>query len=263
MRLQLTAGLILLGCVQLVVADDQTKTAPNTKGRSSSVASTSSADAPKPPQAVVRRPVNPSFNPNLRPANPNVTATGNTRLSPTNLNRTIASSNTPRAVTVPNRTTVVKPNQRPNVVTKNAVRTNRNRLPGRSGSELSFTDAQAQCARHHHDRDWWRHHHTRFVFYGGGFWFWNAGWWFPAWGYSPYYNSYVYDGPIYGFGELQPGDVTAQVQEALAQQGYYHGPIDGVLGPETRDAILRFQADHGLATTAAIDEATLNTLGLT
>ncbi|MBV9007585.1 MAG: peptidoglycan-binding protein [Verrucomicrobia bacterium] len=62
---------------------------------------------------------------------------------------------------------------------------------------------------------------------------------------------------------MSPGDVTSQVQEALAQQGYYNGPIDGILGPETRDAILRFQADHGLAATAAIDEPTLDSLGLT
>lgn len=57
--------------------------------------------------------------------------------------------------------------------------------------------------------------------------------------------------------------MTAQVQQALAELGYYYGPIDGVLGPETRDAILRFQTVNGLATTAAIDEPTLDSLGLT
>jgi Putative peptidoglycan binding domain len=181
---------------------------------------------------------------------------------PTNRNRTIVPGNTPGAANVTGRT-VVTPNQRPNVATSNGTRNNRVRIPSRTGNELSFAQAQAQCSRHHHDRNWWRNHHTRICFYGGGYWFWNAGWWFPAWGYSPFYNNYIYDGPIFGYGELSPGDVTAQVQEALAQQGYYYGPIDGVLGPETRDAILRFQADHGLATTAAIDEATLDTLGLT
>jgi len=54
--------------------------------------------------------------------------------------------------------------------------------------------------------------------------------------------------------------VNAQVQ--LQRDGYYSGPIDGVLGPMTRDALAAFQVDHGLAVTAAIDEATASTLGL-
>ena len=57
--------------------------------------------------------------------------------------------------------------------------------------------------------------------------------------------------------------MTAQVQRSLAQQGYYYGPIDGILGPGTRSAIQRYQIDHGLAVTATIDEQTLATLGMT
>jgi len=56
--------------------------------------------------------------------------------------------------------------------------------------------------------------------------------------------------------------VTVEVQRALAQRGYYYGPIDGILGPGTRRAIQRYQIDRGLAVTAAIDEQTLYTLGL-
>jgi N-acetylmuramoyl-L-alanine amidase len=52
------------------------------------------------------------------------------------------------------------------------------------------------------------------------------------------------------------------VQEQLARAGYYDGPIDGVLGPMTREAIATYQADNGLAVTSAIDEPTLATLGL-
>jgi peptidoglycan hydrolase-like protein with peptidoglycan-binding domain len=44
------------------------------------------------------------------------------------------------------------------------------------------------------------------------------------------------------------------------RDGYYDGPIDGILGPMARDAIAAFQADNGLAVTAAIDEPTLATL---
>jgi len=59
-----------------------------------------------------------------------------------------------------------------------------------------------------------------------------------------------------------PGDVTSEVQRALAVRGYYYGPIDGILGPATRYAIQRYQRDRGLYVTAAIDEPTLATLGL-
>jgi putative peptidoglycan binding protein len=112
-----------------------------------------------------------------------------------------------------------------------------------------------------HDRSWWRSHYTRIIFVNSGWWYWNAGYWFPAWGYAPYV-SYVYDGPIYGYNGLSPYQVTVNVQEQLAAAGYYDGPIDGVLGPMTREAIAAYQADNGLAITSAIDEPTLATMGL-
>ena len=115
--------------------------------------------------------------------------------------------------------------------------------------------------RQWHDRNWWRSHYTRIIFVNSGWWYWNAGYWFPAWGFAPSV-SYVYDGPIYGYDGLSPDQVTVNVQEQLAAAGYYDGPIDGVLGPMTREAIAAYQADNGLAVTSAIDEPTLATLGL-
>lgn len=115
--------------------------------------------------------------------------------------------------------------------------------------------------RQWHDRSWWRSHYTRIVFVNNGWYYWNAGYWFPAWGYAPSV-SYVYDGPIYGYNGLSPDQVTVNVQEQLAAAGYYDGPIDGVLGPMTREAIAAYQADNGLAVTSAIDEPTLATMGL-
>jgi len=44
--------------------------------------------------------------------------------------------------------------------------------------------------------------------------------------------------------------------------GYYKGEVDGLLGPMTREALTAYQADQGLATTAAIDEPTLDSLGM-
>ena len=98
-----------------------------------------------------------------------------------------------------------------------------------------------------------------FVF--GAPYFWDAGWWYPAWGYDP--NAYyAYDGPIYGYNDLPPDQVVANVQSALQEQGYYTGEVDGLLGPLTRAAIARYQQDHGLYTTSAIDEPTLEALGM-
>ena len=115
--------------------------------------------------------------------------------------------------------------------------------------------------RQWHDRNWWRSHYDRIVFVNNGWYYWNAGYWFPAWGYAPSV-SYVYDGPIYGYNGLSPDQVTVNVQEQLARAGYYDGPIDGILGPMTREAIAAYQADTGLSVTSAIDEPTLATLGL-
>src|SRR6516225_8997467 len=112
-----------------------------------------------------------------------------------------------------------------------------------------------------HDRDWWTHHYSRIIFVSGGWWYWNAGYWYPAWGYDPY-AYYPYDGPIYGYANLTPDQVVSDVQAQLQRDGYYAGPIDGVLGPMTRQAIAAFQADNGLAITSTVDEPTLDTLGI-
>src|SRR6266446_5423940 len=115
--------------------------------------------------------------------------------------------------------------------------------------------------REWHDRGWWRSHCDRIVFVSGGWYYWNAGYWFPAWGYDPY-AYYAYDGPIYAYNGLAPDQVIVDVQSQLQRDGYYDGPIDGILGQMTQEAIAAFQADNGLAVTAAIDEPTLATLGL-
>jgi hypothetical protein len=116
-------------------------------------------------------------------------------------------------------------------------------------------------SRTYHDRGWWRSHYPRITFYLGAPYYWDSGYWYPAWGYYPDYV-YDYDGPIYGYNDLAPDRVVVDVQTQLRRDGYYAGPIDGVLGSRTRRAIAAFQADHGLAVTAAIDQPTLETLGV-
>jgi peptidoglycan hydrolase-like protein with peptidoglycan-binding domain len=44
---------------------------------------------------------------------------------------------------------------------------------------------------------------------------------------------------------------------------FHAGPVDGLLGTQTRGALAAFQSDYGLAITSAVDRPTLQTLGLT
>jgi hypothetical protein len=112
-----------------------------------------------------------------------------------------------------------------------------------------------------HDQTWWHGHHNRIVFVFGAPYFWNAGYWFPAWGYYP--NAYyAWDGPIYAYNDLPPDQVIANVQTALQQQGYYQGEVDGLIGPLTREAIAGYQRGHGLYETSSIDQPTLESLGM-
>ena len=113
-----------------------------------------------------------------------------------------------------------------------------------------------------HDQGWWNSNYDRFVLIGGGWYFWNAGYWSPAWGYDSASSYYPYNGPIYAYNNLPPDQVIANVQSTLQARGYYHGEIDGTLGPVTRDALANYQRDHSLYTTEAIDEPTLASLGL-
>lgn len=128
----------------------------------------------------------------------------------------------------------------------------------------SWYDARRFNWRVRHDRDWWRHNYggTRFVLFGGGYYFWNNNYWYPAYGYDPAYSTYIYDEPIYGYNQYEPGRVISDVQVQLQREGYYRGPVDGLIGPMTRSALARYQADHGLYVTRAIDEPTLQSLGL-
>lgn len=128
----------------------------------------------------------------------------------------------------------------------------------------SFANARRHVIHQRHDRSWWRNRYrnSTFVLFGGGYYYLDAGYWYPAYGYSPIYNNYSYDEPIYSYNDLPPGQVLENVQIALRDQGYYQGPIDGLIGPETRAALAAYQRDHDLEQTAAVDEPTLVTLGL-
>jgi len=127
---------------------------------------------------------------------------------------------------------------------------------------LSYSDA-LRCHRHEwHNRDWWRRNCTTIVFVNSGYYFLDAGYWYPAWGYDSLNSYYDYDGPIYTYGNLLPDEVIANVQVALQDAGFYFGAITGSLNVETRAALANFQREYGLPITGAIDQPTIETLGL-
>src|SRR6266487_3479869 len=96
------------------------------------------------------------------------------------------------------------------------------------------------------------HHFNRFnhfnnvVFIGDfGFpWWWGWGSGYPY----GYYGGYNYGGYGAGYGYSDSsGSRVAELQTRLASAGYYHGAIDGIMGPATRRAIRAYERDHGYA----------------
>jgi len=152
---------------------------------------------------------------------------------------------------------------KPNPATASVKFKANNRIQGSQNWQGQHYQAFRTYRSQWHDRVWWGHHYSRIVLIGGGWYYWNFGFWYPAWGYDPGYSYYPYDGPIYGYNNLPPDQVVANVQTALQEQGYYHSEVDGLLGPLTRAAIADYQRDHGLYITSAVDEPTLASLGMT
>lgn len=114
-----------------------------------------------------------------------------------------------------------------------------------------------------HDQAWWNTNHKRVALIGGGWYYWNAGYWYPAWGYDQAAAYYPYDGPIYVGKSAKPFDqIVADVQSVLQEQGLYKGEIDGLVGPQTQEALAAYQTASGLEPTAAIDRPTLESLGM-
>lgn len=134
--------------------------------------------------------------------------------------------------------------------------------PRANTNRQSYADALKRYRHERHDRNWWHRHCQTIVFVNTGYYYLDAGYWYPAYGYDPAYNSYDEDGPIYTYGDLLPDQVIVNVQLALREAGYYVGQITGSLGPATRAALANFQRDYGLVITGAVDEPTVQTLGL-
>ncbi len=136
-----------------------------------------------------------------------------------------------------------------------------------------------------HDH-FWHGHRCRFV---NGSWvlfdfgFYDPFFWGYPYGYPYAYGGYPYGYP-YGYGGYddsndddvyngrdagyQGSDVrsyrgsspVAVAQARLKRLGYYHGRIDGQIGPATERAIAAYQRDHGQRVTGAVTRNTLNSI---
>jgi hypothetical protein len=133
---------------------------------------------------------------------------------------------------------------------------------------------------------WW---HGRRCHFHNNFWvIYEPFFWSPyayGYGYYPYggyYDNAYYDNAYYDNGyyddsyasnEYSPSPYTNQpesdtgsrvsdVQSALAREGYYDGPINGRLGDATRRALRKYQRDHNLDVTGAINRPVIEALRL-
>ena len=114
-------------------------------------------------------------------------------------------------------------------------------------------------------------------YYGGGsypYYSYYSGWPYSSWGYGSswgypysygsgypygsYSNYYSYYTPTYGYN----ASLVMAVQRRLGQLGYYHGVVDGVVGPHTRGAIAAFESRNGLVVDGRISRPLLDTLGM-
>jgi hypothetical protein len=123
------------------------------------------------------------------------------------------------------------------------------------------------------DRDDFFFRHRFFVgfdFAAFGF----PGWWYPYDDSYPYPDAYYgdsasssdepssYGGDPASYGTQYWSNLAISVQTKLAQQSYYHGSIDGVLGPASQLAIKEYQTAHRIRVTGRIDPKLLKSLGI-
>jgi hypothetical protein len=59
-----------------------------------------------------------------------------------------------------------------------------------------------------------------------------------------------------------PPETVRRVQQILKSEGYDPGPINGVLGPKTEEALVQYQQKHNIEATGWLDRETKAKLGV-
>ena len=149
------------------------------------------------------------------------------------------------------------------------------RGPSRFGGNRNFAfwhhgfDRDGRFFRDRDDFFFRRHFFVGFDFAAFGF----PGWWYPYYDGYPYPDAYYGDPASYSdepssdggdpaYGTRYWSNLAISVQTKLAQQSYYHGSIDGVLGPASQLAIKEYQTAHRIRVTGRIDPKLLKSLGI-
>jgi peptidoglycan hydrolase-like protein with peptidoglycan-binding domain len=65
---------------------------------------------------------------------------------------------------------------------------------------------------------------------------------------------------IYRFKRGAPDETVREAQRRLRDQGYYQGPLDGLMTPEMRRAVWNFQKSEDLRPSGRLDPATMAAL---
>lgn len=201
--------------------------------------------------------------------------------------RAIARSNRPFTNQSPRAT--IASSQRPGHRTNRPTAPNigRNQGPTSSSAERSRRlpqrglNGRTDHISERHTANWhrnWDHrhahfHHGRFFIFYNGLWFGLDNGFFP-WDYLPYYAFDYYPYDYYtdsvdaqtiaradSVGPTADSTVVA-AQAQLNQLGYFGGPVDGIFGPDTRDAVARYQIAKHLNVTGSLSPDTLQSLGL-
>lgn len=94
--------------------------------------------------------------------------------------------------------------------------------------------------------------------YYNGYYPYGYGYGYNSYPYNYNYGSYSYNNS-YGYGN---GSIVIAVQSRLARMGYYHGPVDGIMGPGTSFAIRAYERDHGLRVDGAISGPLARNMGI-
>ncbi|MGI8432692.1 MAG: peptidoglycan-binding domain-containing protein [Chthoniobacterales bacterium] len=157
----------------------------------------------------------------------------------------------------------------------------------------NFHDGDRNHDNHYWGGHYYGNHYRGGRYYGNGVNFYVGGFGYPYYYGSPFYYGYPYGypyAPYYGYSaaytydpqgvyegrvvndrqrrttrRVDPKDqssVEVQVQQQLAQAGYYHGEIDGVIGDGSRRAIRSYERANGLRVDGRIDNELLSTMGL-
>src|SRR5262249_57640844 len=83
---------------------------------------------------------------------------------------------------------------------------------------------------------------------------------YPYYDYGYAYRYSYYDSYYSGLGSDY--NAVAAVQRRLGELGYYHGVVDGIMGPGTRATIAAYESTHGLFVDGRISGSLLDRLGL-